>query len=268
MLCLFNSRSLTPRPIIGSFYPVGNFYQQGRQGKARTEFGGQSNVCALLVCCSLSECRKPLNPQPLLDYTSGGKDGWGWQQCIAARWDNWKWNGDDPEKIFYLAGNNHIERGCNSLAASDDASRALLNSLLSKAKSAAKAWWEGLVAEPRSFQKPTFYLGLNGQTETNVIVDGAFERTPGRVTLQSSGATGFSRWGDHVRFKVKILKAGYYLIGVLYSSTQDCSLKASAGSYEDVVGMKSPALKFKLPKQVGLVCWGLGMCMGAQCVCL
>ena len=93
-------------------------------------------------------------------------------------------------------------------------------------------------------------FNFRGQTETNVIVDGAFDRTPGRVVLQPQGASGFSRVGDYVAFRAVVLQAGAYQIGISYSSTQDCTLKLSVGSYKSIIKGTAPSVEMELPKQV------------------
>lgn len=61
-----------------------------------------------------------------------------------------------------------------------------------------------MLAEPHSFNKPTFYLGLGSSLASNVLAAGAHERTPGNVTLLAMGASGFSSPGDRVCYKVQV----------------------------------------------------------------
>lgn len=72
---------------------------------------------------------------------------------------------------------------------------------------AAEKWWQSVVAEPHSLEKPTFYLGLGNASVTNVLAAGAHERTPGNITLLPNGAVGFSSPGDRMCFKVKVSDA-------------------------------------------------------------
>lgn len=69
---------------------------------------------------------------------------------------------------------------------------------------AARKWWTDLVAEPHSFQKPTFYLGFEGWTVTNMLPDGAYDRTLERVRLLPNGATGFQQAGDRMCFSTEV----------------------------------------------------------------
>jgi hypothetical protein len=80
---------------------------------------------------------------------------------------------------------------------------------------AARKWWSDLVAEPHSFQKPTFYLGFEGWNVTNVMPDAAYDRTPGRVRLLPNGATGFQQEGDYMCFATEVSDAVKYRIKVL-----------------------------------------------------
>jgi hypothetical protein len=193
-------------------------------------------------------CRRPAEDQPLLDYGKGGKDGKGWQHCIGVRWGQYKWNGDDPDRLFKIVGNNHIERECNRLDPDSPSTKQLIQT----ARAAAERWWYGLAAEPHSFRKPTFLFNFRGQTETNVIVDGAFDRTPGRVVLQPQGASGFSQVGDYVAFRALILQPGTYKLLISYSSSQACTMKLSVGSYRSIARGAAASLDLKLPKQVGI----------------
>lgn len=76
--------------------------------------------------------------------------------------------------------------------------------IAAKLSAAAREWFNDLVAAPHSFQKPTFYLGFDGWNVTNVLPDGAHERTAGRVRLLPNGATGFSQAGDSMCFAVDV----------------------------------------------------------------
>jgi hypothetical protein len=76
--------------------------------------------------------------------------------------------------------------------------------LARKLSNAAKQWWQSVIAEPSSFQKPTFYLGFGNWTVTNMLAAGAHERTPERVQLMINGATGFYNAGDSMCFKLKV----------------------------------------------------------------
>lgn len=73
-----------------------------------------------------------------------------------------------------------------------------------KLSAAARTWWQSLVSDPHSFSKPTFLLGLNGWSVTNILPDGAHERTPGHVELLPNGAAGFSKVGDSMCFSINV----------------------------------------------------------------
>jgi hypothetical protein len=69
---------------------------------------------------------------------------------------------------------------------------------------AARSWWQTVVASPSSFTKPTYYLGMGNWTMTNMLADGAHERTPGAIRLLVNGAKGFYKQGDKMCFGVKV----------------------------------------------------------------
>lgn len=97
-----------------------------------------------------------------------------------------------------MEGDSHVELPCNEVLGDEKASVAR------KLSAAARTWWQSLLAERHSFHKPTFQLGLNGWSVTNILPDGAHERTPGRIELLQNGAAGFSQIGDSMCFSVNV----------------------------------------------------------------
>jgi hypothetical protein len=93
---------------------------------------------------------------------------------------------------------SHVELPCNEVPEPQASTLAHIMS------SAARAWWQSLVADSSSFTKPTYYLGLGKWRVTNMLADGAHERTPGKITLLANGATGFRAAGDRMCFKTKV----------------------------------------------------------------
>lgn len=72
-------------------------------------------------------------------------------------------------------------------------------------RSAAEKWWQSVIMEPHSLEKPTFYLGLGDGLVTNMLVSGAHERTPAEnIRLIPNGAAGFKLPGDRICFRVKV----------------------------------------------------------------
>jgi hypothetical protein len=69
---------------------------------------------------------------------------------------------------------------------------------------AARTWWQTVVASPSSFTKPTYYMGMGNWSMTNMLADGAHERTPGAIRLLVNGAKGFYKQGDKMCFGVKV----------------------------------------------------------------
>lgn len=69
---------------------------------------------------------------------------------------------------------------------------------------AARSWWQSVINESSSFTKPMYYLGLDNWRVTNMLADGAHDRTPGNITLLPNGATGFKGVGDRMCFKTKV----------------------------------------------------------------
>lgn len=101
-----------------------------------------------------------------------------------------------------ITGESHIELPCNEVFGEEK------ERVAKQLAAAARSWWQSLLAEPHSFEKPTFQLGLNGWSVTNILPDGAHERTPGRVELLPNGAAGFSRVGDSMCFSLNVSASG------------------------------------------------------------
>jgi hypothetical protein len=93
---------------------------------------------------------------------------------------------------------SHVELPCNEVRGPQAAQ------LAHTLSSAARSWWQSLVEDASSFTKPTYYLGMGSWRVTNMLADGAHERTPGNITLLANGATGFRAVGDRMCFKAKV----------------------------------------------------------------
>lgn len=97
-----------------------------------------------------------------------------------------------------IESESHIELPCNEVHGEEK------DRVASKLSGAAREWWKSVVAGGHSFEKPTFQLGLNGWSVTNILPDGAHERTSGRIELLPNGAAGFSQVGDSMCFKLDV----------------------------------------------------------------
>lgn len=103
-----------------------------------------------------------------------------------------------PAAQHRIHGDNHVELPCNEVHGEEK------ERVVRRMEGAVREWWASLLAEPHSFNKPTFQLGLGSWSVTNILPDGAHERTPGRIELLPNGAAGFSRVGDTMCFAVKV----------------------------------------------------------------
>ncbi len=97
-----------------------------------------------------------------------------------------------------IEGQSHIELPCNEITGEQG------STLAAQAAAAARRFWSDMVSSPHSFTKPVFQLGLGDWSVTNIMPDGAFERTPGRVERLPNGAAGFSRVGDSICFAINV----------------------------------------------------------------
>jgi hypothetical protein len=95
-------------------------------------------------------------------------------------------------------GTSHIEQPCNEISGPEK------EAVASQMSRLAREYFKSLVADAHSFEKPTFFLGLDGWSVTNVLPDGAHARTPGRVELLPNGLSGFSKVGDSACFALEV----------------------------------------------------------------
>lgn len=115
-----------------------------------------------------------------------------------------------------MVGDDHVELPCNEVTGNEATQAA------ATASQAARQWWASLVAEPHSFVKPTFYLGLPGWTVSNVNAEGAHERTKGNIVLIPNGATGFQDVGDRLCYRMQV-GSFMMLLSCTLSVLCDCS---------------------------------------------
>jgi hypothetical protein len=98
----------------------------------------------------------------------------------------------------------------------------------------AKNYFTSLVNDVHSFQKPAFQLGLDRWAVTNILPDGAHERTPGRIQLLPNGAAGFSNVGDNMCFAANIVTGGTYKKNMQGKGMGDLVLNPSNGRRTEV----------------------------------
>jgi hypothetical protein len=67
----------------------------------------------------------------------------------------------------------------------------------------AQLWWSSVVAEPFSFTKLVFQLGLNGERASNIETAGAIQLTRGNVHIKGS-AVNFTDTGDRVCCQLQV----------------------------------------------------------------
>ncbi|WIA16004.1 hypothetical protein OEZ85_012737 [Tetradesmus obliquus] len=194
--------------------------------------------------------------QTLLDYDRGGMPNhiWKWlpslkpskpagfEACVGARYKEYKWVGVN-NKVYRFDDDSHLENEQTEVPP------AIAAAISSKLSDAARSWWKSMLAEPHSFNKPTFYLGLGSSLASNVLAAGAHERTPGNVTLLAMGASGFSSPGDRVCYKVQVMTAGTYDVTLMYTSRAAATVKLSFGSYQAIRSGAAASITAQLPRQ-------------------
>jgi hypothetical protein len=179
----------------------------------------------------LNKDRRTQKPQPLLDYEKGGDDGGGFKKCIGARWGDYSWLGKN-DQLYLFRGGSHEQAPC---AAVEDAA------VKAKLSSAARRWFDSVVASPNAFERPLFFVGAPGRASSAVLAPGAAERTPGRVSVLPTGVVGFSQPGDAASWRVRVMTAGTYRVGVGLSANHAARFRLSMGTAEQIASGRAPA---------------------------
>ncbi|KAF6255530.1 hypothetical protein COO60DRAFT_203781 [Scenedesmus sp. NREL 46B-D3] len=159
---------------------------------------------------------------------------------MGVRYKDYKWLGRTG-KVYRLLGDSHIELPCNEVTGKEGEQMRVLMA------GAARQWWADLLAEPHSFQKPTFYFGFEGWNVTNVLPDAAHDRTPGRVRLLPNGATGFEQEGDYMCFATEVVEAGRYEVALMYTSRALATFELAVGPLADIKAGTAPTILAQLP---------------------
>lgn len=155
--------------------------------------------------------REVLRPQPLLSYDV-------YKRCIVGRYRDFKWYGIS-NKVYRMNG-THIEKPCNEVR---DPHK---SSIAARFDAEAAAWWQSVVAEPDSFTKPVYQLGLQGEEASNVEAEGAVQITRGSVTVSSRA--NYTRVGDNVCMKATLHTPGHYAVTAMYIAS---ALASGSGRY-------------------------------------
>uniref|UniRef100_A0A383VC43 Sulfatase N-terminal domain-containing protein n=1 Tax=Tetradesmus obliquus TaxID=3088 RepID=A0A383VC43_TETOB len=208
----------------------------------------------------LSHDRKVLKPQPDLLYQD--RNGTGvFKNCIVGRWKDYKWYGAN-NKVFKFTGDSRVELPCNAVTGPEQQRIAALFD------SKAQLWWGSVVAEPHSFTKLVFQLGLNGEAASNVETAGAIQLTRGNVHIKGS-AVNFTDTGDNACMQLQVDTPGRYDVAAMYYSRTDAlgkgdgqqlnfTFKVSVGTFQQIKADSVPSVKAVLPQTPGMTTKSMG----------
>jgi arylsulfatase A-like enzyme len=192
--------------------------------------------------------RRVVKPQPLLDYNSGGAGSLGFERCLAVRKGDYKLV---RNRLFkFGADGSRVEASCNEVAPGSDEDKAVRPGM----EQAAREWFQGVLAEPQSFEKSPAFIGWQGRRESNVLTNGAVERPLGRVQVKGAGVAGFQDRGDAIAVRVVVQEAGWYDVRAYYQSRAAASMTVTVGPYASTVQESYPAwgrLKSTWPERAG-----------------
>uniref|UniRef100_A0A383WEH6 Sulfatase N-terminal domain-containing protein n=1 Tax=Tetradesmus obliquus TaxID=3088 RepID=A0A383WEH6_TETOB len=206
---------------------------------------------------ALGPDRQTLKPQPLLDYNTGGVRGEGFKRCLGVRYKQYKWladarkskgsgpsytagNASVPTALYKFGDGLHLELPCMEVSKHEP-------EMLRFLEQSAEAYFAAMLASSHSFEKALFYIGLHGRPGTNIVADGAIERTPARVKVLPMGLSGFLRKGDSASYRIKVVTAGQYEITLYYQSDEAAVFRLWVGPYSKIQDGTAMHLDARLP---------------------
>jgi hypothetical protein len=112
----------------------------------------------------------------------------------------------------------HIEKPCNQVL------NPAGSALAARFNAEAEAWWGSVVAEPDSFTKPVYLLGLSGEEASNVEAQGAVQIT--RVSVAMTSRALYSKVRDNVCMEAKVsgFEHSWKALGGCFKVTSACQL--------------------------------------------
>eukprot|EP01026_Neomeris_dumetosa_P047877 TRINITY_DN41235_c0_g1_i2.p1 TRINITY_DN41235_c0_g1~~TRINITY_DN41235_c0_g1_i2.p1 ORF type:complete len:619 (+),score=66.26 TRINITY_DN41235_c0_g1_i2:240-1859(+) len=190
----------------------------------------------------LDDNRQVWKEQQLLKLHKGGLYGQGFFQFTALKYKNYKFVRGG---LFDLQATAWKENNGNSLWSQDWNKASELNNWL---YNEVANWWNNILSEPGSFQKPTFLIGYQQQYISPVRLYAAIDRSPWSITIKDQAVSGFKTSGDFVSCYVKVMTAGQYRVVLQFGWTgyKGARVKISVGSYEEIQKGEAAAVERKL----------------------
>jgi arylsulfatase A-like enzyme len=178
--------------------------------------------------------RRVAKPQPLLDFSAGGAGGLGWERCLAVRQGDYKLA---RGRLYKFLNGSHVEASCNAVREGSAEEK----EVKARLSTAARQWFDAVVADPQSFEKSPAFIGWKGRRESNVLTNAAVERPQGRVVVQSAGVSGFEQRGDAIAVRVVVERPGDYEVRAYYQSKAAARMTLTVGPYAATIAPESPS---------------------------
>lgn len=220
----------------------------------------------------LDSKRRTKKPQPLLEWDKG-RNNTGWQRCMGARWRQYKWLGagvdgesthelgelyrfDLPQGWSEDRGGlaKNIPLGVSHLESDKTRVTDTEPEVARKLRDAARRWFEGVVRdEPHSFERPTIFIGDEGNANWNAALEAVAERPPGPQGAQvvPMGVQGFHSDGQRTRTRARVTRAGNYIVRATYRSGRPARVRISVGSPADLDAGRAAAVEATLQPNAG-----------------
>lgn len=223
----------------------------------------------------LDSQRRTKKPQPMLEWDQG-RNGTGWQRCVAARWRQYKWLGAGPADGEAAGGSElgelyrfdlplgwaesrgglgkNVPLGVSHLESEKTRVTDSEPEVARKLRDAARRWFESIVAdEPHSFERPTVFIGDEGNANWNAPLEAVAERPegPGGAQVVPMGVQGFTEDGQRTRTRARVTRAGNYIVRATYKGARAARVRVSVGSPRDLDAGTAASVEATLQPNVG-----------------
>eukprot|EP01023_Acetabularia_acetabulum_P040994 TRINITY_DN3982_c0_g1_i1.p1 TRINITY_DN3982_c0_g1~~TRINITY_DN3982_c0_g1_i1.p1 ORF type:complete len:624 (-),score=82.32 TRINITY_DN3982_c0_g1_i1:798-2669(-) len=186
---------------------------------------------------SLGDDRRVRKNQQLLQFKQGGRWGNGFNKYSAVRWSNYKYT---KGQIIDIQNGNHQEY--SKYQVPDPKLKQFFYQSLEN-------WWQSILDEPGSFQKPLFMIGFQNSWESHIPLKAPMEKTPqDKIFVGDHAIQGFYDAGDQVSYAVFVDTAGSYEVKLMYSwgGYKGAVIKISIGDHKDIQQGKAPYVVHKI----------------------
>eukprot|EP01024_Parvocaulis_polyphysoides_P022545 TRINITY_DN2090_c0_g1_i1.p1 TRINITY_DN2090_c0_g1~~TRINITY_DN2090_c0_g1_i1.p1 ORF type:complete len:645 (+),score=60.42 TRINITY_DN2090_c0_g1_i1:132-2066(+) len=185
---------------------------------------------------SLDSSRKVQKDQQLLQFKWGGQWGKGFKDYSGVRWSNYKYT---KGNVIDILNGNHQEHSKYQIQ-----DKNLRNYFYESLEN----WWQSVLAEPGSFEKPVFLIGFQNAWESHIPLKAPIERSVGKIFVGDHAIQGFYDSGDHASYRIRVETEGSYEVKLMYSwgGYKGAVIKISFGTNSEIQKGKAQYVLHKI----------------------